>query len=350
MRKLLSSLLLLSATTVPGPGIEFRPREGSELAKRFETTVSLDLDDLAVEMNGQQIDPAMMGGGFDVDALTLDAALEFGVLDTYVAMGNGRPLELLREFRSVKATYEDGMGNSASDEGEDLADRSVRFRWDDEQQAYARSFEGDGGDEEDLPIMNEDMDLRDLLPPADLLIGGKWNLAWSEHLGLLVPGIDLAAVQQKIAEEASGETMSEEDRVGLAVVEGFLAGLREAFADATATCTLQETREVDGQALGVVAIASEIDATIDLAALLEAMDDQIPEGVSFDRLELEISVDVTGELLWDLAGGHFRSLDLDAEIDGEIALEVSADAQGSTFTGSATAEFSGEIGRNASIE
>ncbi len=353
MRLLFVPLLALAALSSPQARIEFHPQEGSELAKKFETSVSLALDDLRFDMNGQTVDPAAFVQGLDLDALNLEFAVAQSVRDTYVALGEGRPRELLREFSSFHATYEDGLGNTDTDDGGEgkLIGRTVRFEWKPDEGIYARSFEGEGGDEKDLLPLNEDMDLRDLIPAADVEEGGEWSITWSEHLGLIMPGVDLTAARAKLYEEIDADT-SEGAEIGRPMVDAILNGLSGAFSDATATCKLDGTREVDGRQMQVVSIQSTIEGTLDLSSFADAVQAQIPEEVTLDHidLDLDLSLDLTGELLWDLAGGHYHSLEISGELSGEVALDVAVDSQGTPFKVAAWAEFSGELTRTASIE
>ncbi len=336
-----SSLLALLAS--PRQALEFRPREGSELSKSFETKLSLGLDDLTLEVNGEEIDPAMFMGGMDLDSATVDAAVTMEVRDTYVRLGEDRPLELLRAFESMRFTAENGLDDETVDEEDDeLVGHTVRFEWDADAQRYARSFEGETGGEENLDNLAEDMDLRDLLPRAGVESGDTWEVRWVEHLALVMPGFDLTAID--------AEDIEPEEDIPAEFLEGLIEALQGVFADAVAKCTFQGMREVDGAQLAVVEISSEIDVTLDLLPQLDNLPAEVREHASFDRLDLDLSLELTGELLWDAENGHFHSLDLGGPLSGTMALEASADQDDMEFSAYASAEFSGELARSATAE
>jgi hypothetical protein len=351
MRILLVPLLVLAASTAPGTRIDFHPREKSELAKRFETSVSLGLDDLTLEMNGEEVDPQMFLGEMDLDSANMQATLSVAVHDTYVALGEGRPTELVREYKSIRGDFKDGMGTSQSEDLDDsgLIGRSVRFVWNPDEETYARTFETEGGDEESLAVLSEDMDLRDLLPEGDVEDGAEWPVSWADHLGLILPGLDLPAAWEKLSAEMESDT-DEDAVVPRAILQTLFDGIRTKFADASATCTSKGTREVEGRKMSVIGIESKIDGTLDLSPFADAVGDEIPDAASVNRLDLDLSLEISGELVWDLAEGHFHSLELSGEISGEMSLDLSLEMDENTFEGSAKAEYSGKLSRSATLE
>ena len=65
--KYATSLLLaaaghvLCASSAPATRIAFAPEEGTTVVKTFSETTEMTLDEMSLSMNGQELDPSMMG-------------------------------------------------------------------------------------------------------------------------------------------------------------------------------------------------------------------------------------------------------------------------------------------------
>lgn len=334
----------LVALAAPADQVSFHPEEGKELTKVFESRMSLGLEDLLIEVNGEEMDPSMMGMDFDLDSATLEGKISVEVADTYVKMGDNRPLELLRNFVELAGEFETGFGESKSSEDEDLVGHTVRFKWDDEAGEYVASYEGEGGDEDQLAKLSEDMDLRALLPSGAVSEGDSWRVAWADNLSLVMPGFDVGSLGDLVAEQAA-----EDEDFPAEAFDSVMEQFREIFADASATCTYRGTREVDGKQLGVIGIESEIIGDIDMVSIIEeaiaASGEEMPEGAGFDDFTFDVSVDLVGELLWDSAAGHVHSMELEGDLNGTVNVEMNVAEQGMEFSLAASVEISGDLGR-----
>lgn len=336
----------LGAMTLPVEGLSFHPEKGAELAKVFETQIFLEVGDILFELNGQEMDPAMLGLPFDVDQMNIEASMTMRVEDTYVEVGDNRPLDLLRDYVEVSGSYENGFGGSDTTEDDELPGSTVRFKWDDDEEAFVATNDDEDIDEDTLKGLSEDMDLRALLPLEEVEEDDTWQVTWSENLELLLPGFKLDSLDELLAEAEDDEEMPVE------IIEAIVGELQGAFGESKLECTHAGTREVDGQRLAVISIASEVDGSMDFLPMLEdAMalsGEEMPGGV--DQFDAYISIEVTGELLWDLAGGHFHSLEMQGDISGEMALEATASEQGAEFEIKASLDFSGKFSRSVELE
>ena len=59
----------LVAFVRPKDEVRFAVSEGTTLTKSFETSMEMSLDDLIINFNGQEYDPAAMGADFDLAGL-----------------------------------------------------------------------------------------------------------------------------------------------------------------------------------------------------------------------------------------------------------------------------------------
>jgi hypothetical protein len=189
----LHTVLVTALLLLPLDGPRFAPAEGSSVRKRYTERTSLSLDSAEMRMGDQAIRPPAME--FEVQV-----ARELAVVDTYAALGKGRPARLSRVFERIEgslevSSQEEGRGREVAQATykSPLAGLEVVFTWDEEHGTYGVAF-GKGvedGDEELLEGLLEDADLRALLPEGDAKEGDEWALDPAAFGALLSPCGDL---------------------------------------------------------------------------------------------------------------------------------------------------------------
>lgn len=329
----------LIAFTLPEDRIEFRPGQGDVLDKTFVTEISFSLEDLTMTMNGEEVDPEMMGGDFDSDEASGTASMTLEVSDEYVRVSGGRPLELVRSYESMEFEYELGTGDSDSDEDQDVAGKSVRFKWSDEEGAYARTVEGDEEIEEDiLKYLAEDLDMRVMLPSGPVAEGATWKVAWGDMGTVMVPGFDVEAA------------LSDEDNEMWDEVPFELpSDLSALFGDAVVTCTYKGLRTVGGVEVGVIALESDAEGDIDLSEMVNAaIAEEDPDMGGEVTLEVGFAMEMEGELLWNIEGGHAHSMEFEADLSLDVFGEMVIEDFGMDM--GAEAEILGTIRRTVTFE
>lgn len=332
----------LLAFTAPADEVEFRVADGATLTKTFVTSGEFALEDLVLTMNGEEVEPDMFGAGdFSLDEATAEGTITMTVVDEYVSVEDGRPTVLHRTFEEINGSFETGDGESGDEDFEDMLGKTVRFEWDDSAGEYTVSTDDEDVDEDDLAMLAEDLDMRILLPGRAVSEGDSWKLGWEELNTLAMPGFDL---EKAIERDADFEDMPFD------VAEQF----DELFGDSGLTCTYEGMRDVDGVSVGVIALSSEFEGTLDLTdVLLTAMEESGDmEGMSPDlEVVFDLSMEIEGELLWNPRAGHAHSMAFEAEFAVNIVGSMYMDMQGmGEFDMGGEAEMSGAVSRAVSVE
>ena len=340
----------LLAFVAPADKIAFAPSEGASLTKTFTTSGTFQLDDLSVNVGGMDQAPDM--------EMTISWAQNVAVTDTYQTTKDGAPAKLRRTYDELGQelevdvvvdmsamggdTQEDGTSGSGSSE---LEGKTVNFVWDEDEDSYKKSFHEEEGDEDLLEGILEDMDLRALLPSEEVSEGDEWSIDLAGLTSILAPGGDL-----KIELEMDdGEEMNGPDPSELADMNELMKDL----LDGEATGKYVGMREVDGTKYGVCEIDIKIDTAKDMTDMLEEMmADEMPEGmeVSFDRMDLELTLESKGELLWDMRGGHVHAFSIEGDIMIVLDMGMSMDMGGQEMAMEMSMEMSGTLGQEVSVE
>jgi hypothetical protein len=81
------------------------------------------------------------------------------------------------------------------------------------------------------------------------------------------------------------------------------------------------TRDVDGTKVGVIALEFKVKSAQDMSdKVAEAMKQQSMQGVeiSVDHMDVVLSLEGDGRLLWDLKNGHAHSFSMSAKVRNQI--------------------------------
>jgi len=337
-------LALLAAFGPRADKLAFAPEAGATLTKTFELESELALESMNLEVDGQQIDPSMMGG--DITG-SVKITRSLTLLDEYVAIADGRPTKLRRNYEALEGLVSmegSAGGESGSEQTEmesDLVGATVMWTWNPATSAYDRSFEGSAKpDAERLENLREDTDLRALLPAGEVEVGASWEVDAKVLGDLLWAG---GSVESPSKEAASEEGPDLEELFGDVSPEELLAKI---FAGKV-KATYAGSSEVEGRKLGRVTLEAKVESDTDFAELIgraiEAMAAESGEDIQVDMNTAAVAVryDGEGELLWDLAGGHLHSCDLAGDFVVELTLSVGVDAMGESHSAELGLELSG---------
>lgn len=300
-----------------GTELAFKPAEATKLSKEFTINLDFALDDLIVSMNGEEMDPAMMG--LDLDEAQAQVSMTVNFNDVYVGMSGNKTTELKRTFESGTAEYEAGDGESGNESMDELEGKVIVFKWNEEKGQYDLTDEEGEEVDEDMQMMSEDADLRIFLPKSEVEEGDSWSVKGKDLLGVFVPGVNIDKAMARADEEAAkgGDVPF--------TPSDFLKFMEEL---GEIECTYQGTKEVNGRVLQVIALKPMIEKTIDLTDVLTEIIDEASGGAQeFDlSVELVLEGEGSGELLWDAEAGHFRSYKLDMDL--QTLIDASGSAQG----------------------
>ena len=344
---------LLLASGLPREKVSFAPGEGVSLTKTFSVEGKLELDEMEVLMNGEA-NPMMPSMEM---SMTWDQAIK--IADQYVKLGDGRPAELTRHFEDIAQEIDMemsmemmGQTNDQNAKGtgtSDLEGKTITFHWDEGSEEYAASFaEGTEGEEDLLEGLIEDMDLRMLLPADEVAEGDEWDIPTSALVDLFAPGGDL----KWDVEMEGGDAMS----MGGGDPET-MSNLRDMFGESvkgTATARYAGTRSVDGTSgtFAVIELKIDIESANDLTEKIEeAMAESLPEGVdvSLESVDMEFTFAGGGELVWDLRGGHMKSLAIEGDVTIGMDMAMTMNV-GEEMSMEMSMQMSGTISETVEIE
>jgi hypothetical protein len=336
--------------------IEFAPAEGTSVTKSIETGLEMYLDDFSVIVMGQEIDPSMAGNPEFEFTFETSVTVE----DRYHEVSEGRPLQLERHFAELDA--EQYLGIDVQGESEtmeltfasDLENKSVAFTWNADDEEYDVAWaEGHDGELDLLDGLEEDMDLRGLLPDGPVSPGDEWDIEPKRLTLLLSPGGNL----QLMPEDWGDIDVPDELLESMSAMEDEMLELVEDLFDGSASATYVGTRDADGEELAEISLDMDIDASVDLS---EFMDEIIAE---ITELEEEVDIDIQielatvdfewegdGTLIWNRGAGRFHSFDLGGDLTIVVEFAISGDAEGETIEFEAMVEMSGTTSFSAETE
>ncbi len=334
--KPLAYLVVCASLVAPsGPhrseAFRFQPAAGSALDKHFMTKGDLRLVGLELEYDGTVCDPAMFG--LDGEAL-FRFGYELASRDEYKEIVPGRPTELLRTFAGLGFWVESDEGYETRRTGDGLIGKTIRYVWDERAKTYRRSYVGDKGTPTQLAEMDEDLDLRALLPANEVEEGETWVVEGETLASVLVPGLDFERALE-----------DEHDFLGT-IPDELAAALREALRSARATCRY-EGYEEGGSEHGIIGFEGQVRADVALDPEL-FFRDRSSEDIEVSSLMAGIKSDLSGRCRWNLSEGRFESFEMEGA--GEIILEFDLDVipLGIELTGRAT--FAIDFARDARAE
>lgn len=325
--------------------IFFAPRPGTRLTKSFDVELELVLRD-PVEWSGYRDGEPLctpMSGWFCGERVARSQERHVVLTDEYLALGQGRPLELRRTFDELDLDLFQGLayaGQAACSRWgrSPLRNETVRFVWDDAREAFRSSFAAESlADTDLLEGLVEDTDLRGFLAPGPVEPGDSWTVCAANLGNLWRPGGALAFH----AWDASDEELPFEhplERALIANLEGQLTveyrGLH-GERDGGRHAQLVISGEIRSRARAVTP------GPVSVGLFMISM-----PGTEVRSGALELRVE--GTLLWDVENHHLHSLDLEAQVWKEEVLEQSTDD--GTYTTETRFEWQGYLEIEVRVE
>ena len=254
----LGFLPLFLAAATAGDKPTFQPKSGSTVVKHISIESEVELEDLKMEVNGQDMSEA--AGQIE---MAMKIHLQLDTTDQYVAVEGGRPTKLKRTFDALSSTtHVSGSNPMAGPTDKDIALESeleglaVVFSWDADSSSYDVAFDGEKqGDEALLEGLEEDLDLRNFLPSSEVSKGDTWEIPAAAIKAVLAPGGNLKLLPSDDSDSSSGaEQFSPNDMIG--DLEGEFVG------------TLGDTREEDGVKVAVIQIKIKGHSAKDMTATI----------------------------------------------------------------------------------
>ncbi len=325
------SLLLLLGNGRAEDEIAFRVPAGTRLERTFTQALQMELESMSFSIDGEEVPEDLMG----TLEMSMDRSDRYVVADLFEEVDGGRPVRIVRTFEELGGhetmTYSDGE-EEQKDETEyesELEGKSVVLSWDEDSERFEIAFAE--ADEEApewlLEELEEDMDLRGLLPEAEVEEGDSWEVDVRVFDDTMEPGGDLHLVDPEEGEDESEDDFDEN-----------LSG--------TITCTYRGTQEEDGRKLALIAVEAEVE-TFDESEGVEG--EELPEGVEGSE-ETRLGFTLQGELRWDLEGGHALSYELSGESRMTLQQSMSMESEGGTVVQVQRLEFAGSMGFTLELE
>lgn len=310
-RTLLAGLALapaLLAFALPLEEVAFRPSDGLSLTRTVQSTRNFSLDDMEMTMNGQ---PLPVDIQMEMD---MNMTQKTVVTDVFGPIADGRHTQLSRTYDelaqngefSVRMEMMPDGGQDATIEGKsELEGKKVLFQWDADASAYVPRFDGEG-DAELLEDLDEDMDLRVLLPAGAVAEGETWSIDPKLLRPVLAPGGNLKIVPQTDASSEAGMT-------GMDNMSDFASMFRD-LIEGEATGEYRGTRDIDGVSCQVIGVKIDVRASADLTEqLADNVAKNLPDGVGeveVEHVDMEVEIEGEGQLYWNAAAGVAHSFEL----------------------------------------
>lgn len=307
MTPILAFVSVLAAAPTPAArsagDLVYAPQAGARVSKSFTVEHALALQSLKLDDAGV--------GQVSQQQMDLVSAQVLRVEDEIRSVAGGRPLSLRRSFAEgslhVDLSLADPRGESrpdAWDAQSPLAGASVLFTWVPEEKAYGRHYDAKEGLEEYLERMEEDLDLRVLLPrDPSAKPGDTWTIEPSSLATVFSPG----------GKVPLGFTQGGGGFFARTLASGVGGELCEVFggeASGRAEARYVSRREEGGKTLALVALDLEIATVRDQTAFIRGTltPEERLDGKSVERATLRWKFKGTGELLWNVSAGRFESL------------------------------------------
>jgi hypothetical protein len=314
--------LLLFSFVMPGDQVRFTVKEKTKLSKVFQDDAKFHSTDITIRVDGKDID-----GALDGLKINIEESSHVEVTDVYGALKDGKPAMVKRSFDKLNGKslqhveLPAAAGHDPIDESKDrsseLESKTVVFTLGDEGD-YKAAFEDEKGDAALLEHLEEDMDLRGLLPSGSVEADKSWEIEAKVFNSVVgTPGGDL---KLKYADDKKDDSKFDEE-------------LRE-NVKGSGKGTYKGTRDVDGHKCAVIALHAEFKTNGER--------DEESEDAPGGKMKMEIEYTTEGELLWDLEEGHFHTCSFDSEIKLKLINSMTMEHAGESHTQERITEFEGE--------
>lgn len=316
--------------------IRFAPAEGLALHKTLTSRSEQSLDSMSVTVNGEEQEQS----GDQEQTTKVETRLV--VVDRYVARDDERVTKLARRFEefsgenATELSFGEEEHHFSSEGSCELVDHDVSFVWDADEGEYVASSEDEGVDEDALEDLRFELDFRAVLPEGAVEVGDEWPVDVEGLRAMLrfdqgLP-VDWTRTvdgeEQEQGEEADDDAEEPEEEVS--------GEVRASFT---------EVRAVDGRKLAVL----HLEGNYEVASHQEHTSEQ-SEHTQSTEADSTLTVELEGELLWDLEGGYCRSCHLEGETKNSITSSNTVDFDGQSVEFEQRSERSGSLAYAAEFE
>jgi hypothetical protein len=339
----------LAAALAPADKVAFHPEAGSKLTRTYALKNNFSLDDFSMSMDGK---PLPMDLEMEMD---MSVGLDITVSDQFVALGAGRPKELVRNYDklatagsfSIKMPMmpDGGMDKSITGSSE-LEGKAVKFTWNEEGKKFDVAYKEGEGDAKLLEHLEEDMDLRGLLPEKEVSSGDTWDIPVKSFRAILAPGGNLGIKPKAEKEEEGMGMMPGMDNFG-----DMASMLGDTF-EGEGKGEYKGTREVDGVTVGVIHLTLKMKSSNDMSEIVKKAVPELPEGVGkldIDHVDVDADIEGEGTLLWNIAGGHVQSLEMSGKMKMAMETGLAISAQGRDMNMEQSMSMSGTISNTLAV-
>lgn len=315
---LLSLCLGPSSNPTSTHEIRFAPAAALTVTKTFRTTTDLTSENISFAIDG------------DLSALPpmqTSARIEqqVTVTDTYGETKADTLTSLVRTFGETQRQFsmDVEVGPQASEPSgsgvSPLSRSTVVFTRDADSEAFTSEFQGDEHREAELLAgLQEDMDLRGLLPGKTLELGESYGIAPNAFADVLHAGGDLSFAMEIEGYPGAG-----------GLEPSMMTDYRSFFGDVEdgkASGKLVDVADVQGERIATIELRLEFTGQADIAA---AYGEELNKGRTEEnrsdvqQLDLRLKCMGTGQLKWNLDKGVFHALEFQGELDMGMEIKVS---------------------------
>jgi hypothetical protein len=333
---LLSRVLLPLAALAAASGGEalvWRVEPGTTLVRTIRVAHELDLASLVLAVNGEDLS----GDSANATRFHVERELTLAVTDRVVEAAGGRGLR--RTFDRLRCRESSAFASGDWDESEEkhfespLEGASVEFAPDEETgRARAAFAAGEARDAALLAGLEEDLDLRWLLPPAAVEVGDEWEIDAASFRHVLDPGGELAFV------EAGSPGPAPDDR------EGTSAALRANLAGSLRV-RFEGLEPAPGARIARLAVEAEVRTNAGHELGPEEL-----AGAASGTQRIATAFRMRGELRWDLERGHARSLELAGPMEHTLEQVVQSELAGKEIEERQTTVLAGQRTLSIAVE
>ena len=319
--------------------LSFAVAPDTAVARTASSRIDLDLVGGWMRMGDEE---EQVPDGFEI---AMQHATVLSLEDTYLEVDDGMPTRLARTYADVERTIvidvmEDGREEDHVEDSftTDLEGEGVAWTWDEDEERHRAAWldEDTSLSDDLLEGLVFDFDALALLPQGDVEQGASWTVEAADIAPLLGLGGDLAFAPS--GSEIADEMVPAVYCTTPAHASEGLTGELEA--------TLAEFDSDRGR-VAVIQLRGEVLCNGDVAETANDYFDALGGGGDlFAEVELDVRLDLEGQLVWDLDAGRVASL----ELTGPLDLTIRAAMEEGGMEGEVQIEFEGSGAWSMEVE
>jgi hypothetical protein len=293
--------------------------------RTFTSTTVMTVTDMAMSMNGEEMDTERMRGGETTTSFALT------VKDVFEEADGARALKIRRTYDAVNQKSERAGGGGGGPGGggpggggrgpreltSALVGEDVLFTFDAEAGEYVASLPEDSTvDPKLLEGLAGDLEFAAFLPEGDVEVGAEWDVPLDVFASFVRPAGNL-----HLAPPSSGEGEGERRggfggrRMGGAVPEDL--GVEGAY-EGSVKARLVEVAGDEGARVAHIELVLDLSAKFDMADAIEPVSRETEDGeITITTLDAVLTrkLEGKGKLEWSLERGALVALTLEGELE-----------------------------------